>query len=125
MEALRGVISKPFGGRERTFKFGMQSNLILADLIDMDRLGLDFTVGVKSMPATFLSGLLAFGPDANGVSKKTDLNDVYDWIVEMPEEDAADVYEAAQTAMGFMTRLTQIAADRRERRQAEKANSKP
>ncbi|WP_234734498.1 hypothetical protein [Tellurirhabdus bombi] len=122
LESTRGKITVQFGGRQRTFKFGLRSNIILSELIDFKKLSEgDIETSANSLAATFLSGLIAAGEAENEVTKKTPFEQVEDWIFEMGEESAADVYELAQHAMGFTSRLTEIVKDRHARKSGGKS----
>ena len=116
VDQKRGQITKNFGGRSRTFKFGMRSSAVLSGLVDFEKLSKgDPAEAAKLMPATFLSGLVSFG-EPNGVTEKTDLEDVEGWIFDMGEEDAADVWEVSEYAMGFLSRMQSIKAAAKARK---------
>lgn len=117
VEQSRGIITKTFGGRSRTFRFGMRSSAILTSLVDLKKVQEnDFSEAIKLTPATFLSGLLAWDEKDNEVSKDTPLDEIEQWIFEMGEENAADIIEVSEYAMGFMQRMQTINEQRKARK---------
>jgi hypothetical protein len=100
-----------FGGQERVFKFGNNTFRLVADKTDITKLEeniFDF------IPYLFWAAL-TLRKEHNNLPENFTVDTVCDWMDEAGEEVCAELWTEAEKCMGFMTRMIELANEKKKR----------
>jgi hypothetical protein len=109
-------LKKKIGGQERTFKFGMNTSIMLSKqpgFAEATQNGLELMVWL------FWAGLL-MRKEQNELPEDFSRETVGDWIDEMGLNETAEVYAQAKESLGFIGELLKIEHEKQQRKSAKK-----
>jgi hypothetical protein len=101
----------PFGGQERVFKFGNNTIRLVADNTDITKIEENL---FDLIPYLFWAALKVREKE-NNLPADFSIDTVCDWMDEAGEDVCSDLWLEAQKCMGFMSRIIELAHEKKKR----------